>query len=308
MTANITYPRIREIENVPQNVPFTSFLDGFKSKLYNVFHINEDIDELSLNRGLPKKTLDDIMSYNPLSICIPAQFGGRGAPIHENLAVMSAAAYESLALSLTLSINYALFIQPVSKYGQLPIKAPVFKRFLKDQNMGGLMITEPEYGSDALNMKTSYYEENGEYHIQGTKHWAGLTGMANFWILTARKQFDDGGLRRDIDFFICDVEKPGQKIVVDKYFDNLGLYQIPYGLNFIDVHVPKMQRLLPNSSGIQMMLDILHRSRLQFPGMGMGFIKRMLDEALKHSQQRIVGNKPLTSLRSGPATPGAHTG
>lgn len=44
------------------------------------------------------------------------------------------------------------------------------------------------------------------------------------------------------------------------------------------------------------MLDILHRSRLQFPGMGMGFIKRMLDEAIKQTQNRIVGAGNLLAL------------
>jgi hypothetical protein len=42
-----------------------------------------------------------------------------------------------------------------------------------------------------------------------------------------------------------------------------------------------------------MMLDLLHRSRMQFPGMGMGFIQRMLDEALTHCKERMVGGKSL---------------
>src|SRR5690606_16875341 len=37
-------------------------------------------------------------------------------------------------------------------------------------------------------------------------------------------------------------------------------------------------------------------SRLQFPGMGMGFIKRMLDEALVHCRNRIVGAGNLLSM------------
>ena len=45
-----------------------------------------------------------------------------------------------------------------------------------------------------------------------------------------------------------------------------------------------------------MMLDILHRSRMQFPGMGMGFIKRMLDEALEQCQTRFIGGKSLLSM------------
>lgn len=45
-----------------------------------------------------------------------------------------------------------------------------------------------------------------------------------------------------------------------------------------------------------MMLDILHRSRMQFPGMGMGFIKRMLDEAMEHCRTRIVGAGNLMAI------------
>lgn len=41
------------------------------------------------------------------------------------------------------------------------------------------------------------------------------------------------------------------------------------------------------------MLDILHRSRLQFPGMGIGFLKRMMDEAIGHCKQRYVGGQSL---------------
>src|SRR5690606_5683195 len=89
---------------------------------------------------------------------------------------------------------------------------------------------------------------------------------------------------------------PKQHIKVEQLYSNLGLYMIPYGLNIIDLEVPTYQRLQPESTGIKMMLDILHRSRLQFPGMGMGFIKRMLDEAIQHCTNRMVGAGNLLAL------------
>ncbi|HEY3389868.1 MAG TPA: acyl-CoA dehydrogenase, partial [Prolixibacteraceae bacterium] len=201
--------------------------------------------------------------------------------------------YESLALSLTLGINNALFIQPVSKYGQESIKPKVFGQFPNNSCMGGLMITEPNFGSDALSMHTSFTEENGYFHIEGKKHWAGLTGMADYWLLTARRRAESGKLMRDIDMFVCNVNAPKQQIVVEEYFENLGLYQIPYGRNKIDVYIPEEQKLIPRTTGIQMLLDLLHRSRFQFPGMGLGFIKRILDEAISHTKSRLVGNKYL---------------
>ena len=110
------------------------------------------------------------MSCNPLSACIPSQYGGRGGHIHESLAMLAASSYESLALALTFGINWALFLQPVAKYAQEETKGPIFKRFLRDKTMGGLMITEPDYGTDALHMKTAYVESERHYHVQGTRH------------------------------------------------------------------------------------------------------------------------------------------
>ena len=285
----ITDKTIRESE-LPT---ISEFLNELKAKMKNVFHHRGNIDKMSLKRGLPPFALREIMAINPLSVGIPREYGGRGGLIHENLAMLAAASYESLALSLTFGINSALFLQPVSKYGKEEVKASVFKRFMEEKNMGGLMITEPDFGSDALNMQTSFVEKNGQYHIKGQKHWAGLTGWAEFWLLTARQQTPSGNLQRDLDFFICDVNAPGQQIVVEEFFDNLGLYIIPYGRNKIDVKIPAVQKLQPHTTGVKMMLDLLHRSRMQFPGMGMGFIQRMLDEAIAHCKQRFVGGKSL---------------
>lgn len=284
-----------KLETEHKILPFSDFLETLKEKIKNVFYVKGDIDNLSTKRGLPPNLMREIMSANPLSVGIPKEYGGRGGLMHENIALLAAASYESLPLSLTFGINSALFLQPVGKYAQEEVKAGIFKRFIEEKNMGGLMITEPNFGSDALNMQTSYTEKDGLYHIKGKKHWAGLTGWADYWLLTARQQTSSGNLQRDIDFFICDVNAPGQEIVVEEFFENLGLYMIPYGRNRIDVKVPEVHKLQPHTTGVQMMLDLLHRSRMQFPGMGMGFIKRMLDEAITHSKERFVGGKSLFS-------------
>ncbi len=269
------------------------FLNRLKDKMQLVYHQRGNINDYAQQRGLPPFVLREIMEVNPLSIGIPKEYGGRGALMHENLALLETASYESLALSLTFGINSALFLQPVAKYASHEAKAPVFKRFLEQRNMGGLMITEPDYGSDALNMQTSYTEEDNYYQLKGKKHWAGLTGWADYWLLTARQKTEKGELKRDIDFFICDVTQPRQGVKVEEFYDNLGLYQIPYGRNHIDVNIPKVNKLHPHSTGVKMMLDLLHRSRMQFPGMAMGFIHRMLDEGIKHTRQRLVGGKSL---------------
>lgn len=295
MTNHYRQAKYMSIKDI-QNISYDSFLKDFKDTLKNVFYEKDDIQKFSQLRGFPSLVFRDIMAKKPLSVAVPKEFGGRGTKVKECLGILEAASYESLPLSLTFGINIALFLEPVAKYAKKEIKAPIFERFMKERNMGGLMITEPSYGSDALSMETSNTFKDGEYHIEGQKHWQGLTGLADYWLITSRKKGEDGRLGRDIDFFVADNQDAEQRVIVEEYYNNAGLYAIPYGNNKLDLKVPENQKLDPSSTGIKLMLDLLHRSRMQFPGMAMGFIKRMMDEALEHCNARIVGGKNLLAL------------
>lgn len=266
----------------------------YKQKLHQVFTKHEDAKDNTLIRGIEETTLDEILTLSPLAAFIPSTYGGFGGHTAEALSMLEASSYESLPLSLMMGINGALFLQPVANYAEEEVKKDIFSRVLNDNKLGGLMITEPDYGSDALRMQTSYKKiGDKKYKIEGTKHWGGLTGMADYWLITAREVNKKGDLGRDISFFIHDTRNGG--IEVEEYYNNLGLYMLPYGKNKIDIEVQEDHRLQPKTTGVTMMLDLLHRSRLQFPGMGMGFLRRMLDEAVTHCRDRIVGGKSLFS-------------
>lgn len=270
---------------------FQEFLEEYKNRLANLFSTEEEKHEGSLVRGIETSTYNNIMELAPLAAFIPSQYGGFGGHTAEALAMLEASSYQSLPLSLMMGINGALFLQPIANYGSEEAKSSIYERVINSKKMGGLMITEPDYGSDALKMQTSFTKTGDNYRIEGTKHWAGLTGMADYWLMTARNKDENGNLGRDISFFIHDTRNGG--VEVKEYYNNLGLYMLPYGKNKIDIQVNESHKLDPSSTGITMMLDLLHRSRLQFPGMGMGFLKRMLDEAVTHCKERFVGGQSL---------------
>ncbi|MFP8489375.1 acyl-CoA dehydrogenase family protein [Gracilimonas sp. Q87] len=271
---------------------FQRFLENYKAKLSNIFSESKDAQENTLLRGIEDETLQEILDLSPLASFIPSEYGGYGAHTAEALSMLEASSYESLPLSLMMGINGALFLQPIANYATEDVKKEIYDRVINSNKLGGLMITEPEYGSDALKMKTSYQKiSEEEYKIKGTKHWGGLTGMADYWLITAREMSDNGDLGRDISFFIHDSRNGG--IEVEEYYNNLGLYMLPYGKNNINIKVNEDHKLQPESTGVTMMLDLLHRSRLQFPGMGMGFLRRMMDEAVDHCKSRIVGGQSL---------------
>lgn len=270
---------------------FNTFIETYKEKLHEIFTTHDQAGENTLSRGIDDGFLKEILDLKPLKAFIPKEYGGFGGNTAEALTMLEASSYESLPLSLMMGINGALFLQPTANYADEEVKTEVFSRIINDNKLGGLMITEPDFGSDALHMQTSFVKEGQKYHIQGIKHWGGLTGMADYWLVTARGVDDKGNLARDISFFIHDTRNGG--IEVKEYYNNLGLYMLPYGRNHLDITVDKSFKLEPQTTGVTMMLDLLHRSRLQFPGMGMGFLRRMMDEAVDHCKERFVGGKSL---------------
>ncbi len=272
---------------------FDKFLSDFKSSLNREFEERNACEEQLTQRGFTKQILQKIMAHKPLSVAVPSEYGGRGMHVKECLSILEAASYESLPLSLIFGINIALFLEPYAKYGDDDLKPMVFDRFINHQAMGGLMISEPLHGSDALNMQSYFLKKGDEYEIKGTKHWQGLTGMADFWLIACREKNDAGNLGKDIGLFLADDAREEQKIVVEEYYLNNGLYPIPYGKNILDIKVPANFKLTPESSGIKMLMDVLHRSRMQFPGMAMGFLKRILEVATKHCSKRMIRGNSL---------------
>lgn len=263
-------------------------LRNYRSKLHQLLQ-DYDREELKDDPETNRQFLQELRETKPLSVLLPERYGGNGHSTEDFLSMLEITSYESLPFSLLFGINGALFIQPVLKYGSDSVKDDVFESFFEDNLLGGLMISEPAHGTDALHMKTSFTQENGNYHISGTKHWGGLTGLADHWVVAARGQKKDGSLGRDLSLFVCDQTD----IEVDTYYHNLGLAELPYGKNVIDSTVSQERKLNANVSGMRLMQDLLHKSRLEFPGMASGYLRNIRDEAHQQARSRKVSGSTL---------------
>lgn len=268
-------------------------VERFSAALTRTFGHRADLDEIGQGRGLPPFVLRDVLEAEPMRAFLPTRFGGFGDNLAPSQAVMETAAYHSLSLGLTMGISGGLFAQPVAKYADPEVARRILPRLASGGSLGGLMITEPGHGTDALSMRTSWQREDEHYRVVGTKHWAGLSGWADYWLVMARPGKEDGDLGNGIDLFVCEQDDPDQQIKLVERYPSLGLYGIPYGRNQVDVRVPLSHRLQGDRSGLRLMMDLLHRSRSSFAGNAVGFIHRMVDEAVEHCSDRVVSGRRL---------------
>lgn len=280
--------------NLTATEPKTTLISSFRERIRE--HFSKGTPGTTSSKRfetISPEELKYLLEPAPLSAFIPEQYGGHGGRISDGLSVLETASYESLPLSLILGINGALFLQPLGRYGNPQLCERVYRRVINEQAVGGLMITEPDYGSEALGMQTSFEPDKNGFRIRGTKHWGGLTGIADYWVLTARPKNANGELGRGVGMFLWEKSQGG--VHVPERYNTLGLSMIPYGRNEIDTVVPESNQLKPEATGLRMFLDTLHRSRLQFPGMAMGYLRRLSDDALAHVKSRVVSGHPLLS-------------
>jgi len=55
-------------------------------------------------------------------------------------------------------------------------------------------LTEPEYGSDATSLKTTAKKVEGGYVINGSKRWIGSGTFADYIVLWARNEAENGNI------------------------------------------------------------------------------------------------------------------
>ena len=154
------------------------------------------------------------------------------------------------------------------------------------------MISEPKYGTDALNMQTTFEIIGDKVKIKGIKHWQGLTGQADYWIVAGR-MICNNAMAKHIS--LCVVPK---QLVRHELFKTQGLSIIQYGKNFLDLEVPIENLFEDSLNSNTPLLDILNRSRMQFSGMAIGYLKKILRKTEIQTSRRAIRGKKLKSVPS----------
>lgn len=256
----------------------------------------------ALFEALPEETLLDPAGYNPDFLRgllraggLNAMFGpestGRG-----NLEIIRAAAFRSVELALSLGITVSLFTDPIRRYAPALWREHLEKGFRTEGRLGGMMITEPGCGTDLMACQTEYRVDEQGPILSGTKHWAGLTGLADYWLVLARDGEQGKGYRfPSLNFYICRATPESFRLL--KRYASAGLRSIPYGMTRIEAREGVLGPLLSGSKTdrFRQIHSILHRSRISISAIACGVCARIAADIRRHVRERMVFGKALES-------------
>jgi alkylation response protein AidB-like acyl-CoA dehydrogenase len=211
-----------------------------------------------------------------------------------SLETVRRAAYHSVELALSLGITVSLFTSPVRRFAPDWWRSHLEQGFLSGGLLGGMMITEPGCGTDLMACLTRCRRSGSGYELDGTKHWAGLTGLADYWLVLARDEIEDQRQGfPSLNFFICRNDPAAFKVL--KLYGTAGLRSIPYGVT--EIHAGR-EVLAPLLGGnrvrrFRRIHGILHRSRISISAITLGACQRIAADTLAHVQSRRVFGRAL---------------
>lgn len=218
---------------------------------------------------------------------LPKEYGGRDSHV-EMCRVVETASEWNLALGLYVVVTTALALLPVVKWAGEETKREMLPLFAgSDPLMAGLAATEPGAGSALSAMTTTFEEVHGGYRIRGRKHWQALSSSAHWWLVVAKNAH-----RPEYGYFVV---KRSEGFRTVELYDALGLKLIDYGVNDIDVTVPRHRRINAEHAGLTL-VDLFMVSRALMAATGSGFLSRVSREAHAYTDSRRIGRKPQSEI------------
>jgi (2S)-methylsuccinyl-CoA dehydrogenase len=168
--------------------------------------------------------------------------------------------------------------------------------------MVGVMVTEPDYGSDVAHIKVTATPTEGGYLLSGVKTWATFAGRANVLMLLARTDSDRTSGHRGLSLFVVEkepaeghafaFEQPGGGKVEGRAIDTLGYRGMhSYEVAFDDWFVPA-ENLVGGEAGLgrgfYLQMEGFENGRLQTAARAVGLMQAAFEAGLSYAQERRV--------------------
>ncbi|MCY4034870.1 MAG: acyl-CoA dehydrogenase family protein [Hyphomicrobiales bacterium] len=150
-----------------------------------------------------------------------------------------------------------------------------------------LAMTEPSAGSDIRSMKCSAKRENGDWILNGSKHFISHADIADFIIVFVATGEEDSprGKRKTITCFLVDRDTPGFHIQPGyNSVSHRGYHNCI--LTFDDCRLPDEQILGEADRGLELANEWLFATRITVAAMAVGRARRAFDIALNYASQR----------------------
>jgi acyl-CoA dehydrogenase family protein 9 len=239
---------------------------------------------------------DNIRKLGEAGLCglyVDEKYGGQGLSQTGYARVFETFAQIDATLAIILGVHQSIGFKGIAMFGTDEQK----ERFLPDlatgKKLAGYALTEPNAGSDAWNIESRAVQQpDGSWVLNGEKRYIGNGSKGSVFTTFARCEVD--GKDRHIALIL---EKGMKGFEVGERFDTMGLRANDLRrLHFNDVKIPAENVLGEPGEGFKIAMSVLNNGRIGLGTGSVGGAKRILDETIRHVQEREQFEHPLAEF------------
>lgn len=225
-----------------------------------------------------------------LGICIPAKYGGAGM---DYLAL--AVACEELermdtSLRVVMSVHVGLNSLALFQWGTEEQKKKYLAPQARGQKYAAYGLTEPNAGTDAVNIQMTARREGDEYILDGEKVWISLADVADHFLVIAYT--DKSKKHHGMSAFI--VERDFNGVQTGTYHGKLGVRAGNTGNIVLQgCRVPKENLLGREGEGFKIAMSALDNGRYTVAAGATGLIEACLEASIKYAHERRTFGAPI---------------
>jgi alkylation response protein AidB-like acyl-CoA dehydrogenase len=229
--------------------------------------------------------------YNVLAIPVPAEYGGRGADAVTYASALARIGREGTGVRTFFSGHTSIGEYPIVRYGTHEQKARYLPRAAEGECILAFGLTEPEAGSNPLELTSTYRRDGDRFLLNGVKYLISNGAIADAVIVFAYPEGSDGGQRRMSAFV---VDTAGDTFETEDLPAKLGMFTANTGMfQMVDHPVPFKNLLGDEGNGFRIAMGTLVSGRLSVAAGCLGVIEDCLFEALQYARTRHQHGKPI---------------
>ncbi|MFC4248398.1 acyl-CoA dehydrogenase family protein [Natribaculum luteum] len=238
---------------------------------------------------------DELAEAGFHGLLIPEEYEGADMGMQEMGLAMETLCAEGCGMAGTwyLVLTAGMAAVGIREYGTDEQKETYLPDIANGKRNFSIGITEPEAGTNTLNVATTAEREGDEYVLNGQKAWITFSDRAeNMIIVTRTTPLEDVDRGTDgISLFIVDMDDP-----------NIDVSPIPkHAINYSkscevfleDVRVPEENLLGEEDDGWWVLVDMLNPERIGFAAAGTGIGKLAANAAIEYANDREVFGAPI---------------
>ncbi|HAP02209.1 MAG TPA: acyl-CoA dehydrogenase [Bacteroidetes bacterium] len=257
-------------------------------------HIRPHVMEWDESQQFPKDLFHQMGEHGFLGVLVPEEYGGAGLGYFEYISVVSEIAKVCGSIGLSVAAHNSLCTGHIMYFGNEEQKKKYLPKLATGKWIGAWGLTEPNTGSDAMNMKCVAKRDGNDWVINGTKCWITHGNSSDAMVVIART----GDVRDSHGMTAFVVERGTPGLSAGKKENKLGMRASETTeVIFDNCRIPSENMLGKEGEGFIQAMKVLDGGRISIASLALGIAKGAYEASIKYSKERHQFDKPISHFQ-----------